>query len=66
MGAGARPGYRWRMAMKRKGAPGRGRTKEAREITAKVEAAGGTVERTGKGRLKITGPKSGLVLDING
>jgi hypothetical protein len=35
---------------------GRGRSKEAREIERAVVRAGGTVERTGKGHLKITGP----------
>lgn len=35
---------------------GRGRTKEARAIEAAVLEAGGTIERTGNGHLKITGP----------
>lgn len=40
----------------RKGKTGRGRTKEAREIERSVIKLGGTVERTGKGHLKIKGP----------
>lgn len=44
------------MAMKRRGNQGRGRSKEARAIEREVERAGGTVERTGKGHLKIRGP----------
>lgn len=36
---------------------GRGRSKEARQILKAVEAAGGTIERTGQGHLKIKGPK---------
>lgn len=42
--------------MRRRGNTGRGRSKEAREIERAVIAAGGTVERTGAGHLKITGP----------
>lgn len=34
----------------------RHRTKEARDIERAVVAAGGTVERTGKGHLKVKGP----------
>jgi hypothetical protein len=45
------------MAMNRRGTVGRGRSKEARAIERAVEAAGGTVERTGQGHLKITGPR---------
>jgi hypothetical protein len=44
------------MAMNRRGTVGRGRSKEARAIERAVVAAGGTVERTGQGHLKITGP----------
>ena len=36
---------------------GRGRTKEARAVERAVIAAGGTVERTGNGHLKVRGPK---------
>jgi hypothetical protein len=42
--------------MTRQRSTGRGRTKEARAIEAAVIAAGGTIERTGNGHLKITGP----------
>jgi len=42
--------------VKRKGSTGRGRSKEARDIERAVVRAGGTVERTGQGHLKITGP----------
>lgn len=47
--------------MKRKGALGRGRTKEAREIERAVIAAGGTVERT---TLRTIANKAGLTLEI--
>jgi hypothetical protein len=32
------------------------RSKEARDIARAVRKAGGTVERTGKGHMKVTGP----------
>lgn len=41
--------------------PKRWRTKEAAAIARAVQAAGGTVELTGKGHLKITGP-AGLAI----
>ncbi len=44
------------MTRKKQGPPKRWRSKEAREIAAAVAKAGGTVELTGKGRLRITGP----------
>lgn len=44
------------MAMKRRGSLGRGRSKEARQIERAVIKLGGTVERTGAGHLRITGP----------
>jgi sarcosine oxidase gamma subunit len=34
----------------------RARTKEARDIERAVRRAGGTVERTGKGHLRVVGP----------
>lgn len=40
----------------------RWRSKAARELVAAVRAAGGTVERTGKGRLRITGPAGDAVV----
>lgn len=45
------------MAQQKQRTPKRWRSKEAREIAAAVERAGGTVELTGKGHLRITGPK---------
>lgn len=44
------------MPRKKQGTPKRWRSKEAREIAEAVEKTGGTVELTGKGHLKITGP----------
>lgn len=44
------------MPRKKQGPPKRWRTKEAREIAETVQKAGGDVELTGKGHLKITGP----------
>lgn len=44
------------MALKKQSTPKRWRSKEARDIARAVVAAGGTVERTAKGHLKITGP----------
>jgi len=43
--------------MTRQRSTGRGRTKEARAIEAAVLAAGGTVERTSNGHLKVRGPE---------
>lgn len=42
--------------MKQRTAMGRPRTKEGRELIKAVEKAGGTVERTAGGHLKVTGP----------
>jgi hypothetical protein len=39
-----------------RGGTGRGRSKEARDIERAVTKAGGTVDRTGKGHLRISGP----------
>jgi hypothetical protein len=44
------------MAMKRRGSGGTWPSKEARDIAKAVERAGGTVERTGQGHMKVTGP----------
>jgi hypothetical protein len=38
------------------------RSKAARDLAAAVRRAGGTVERTGKGRLRITGPAGTAVV----
>jgi hypothetical protein len=43
--------------MTRRRSTGRGRTKEARALEKAVIAAGGTVERTGSGHLKVRGPE---------
>lgn len=44
------------MGMKRRGDGGSWRSKEAREIAKAVKKAGGEVERTGQGHMKVTGP----------
>lgn len=50
------------MALKKQSTPKRWRSKTARDIARAVESAGGTVERTAKGHLKITGPKGFAVV----
>lgn len=45
------------MALKKQKTPKRWRSKEARDIVKAVEEAGGTVERTANGHLKVTGPE---------
>jgi hypothetical protein len=44
------------MAMKKQVTPKRWRSKEAKEIVAAVQRAGGRVERTASGHLKVVGP----------
>jgi hypothetical protein len=44
------------MGLKKQSAPKRWRSPQAREIAKRVTRAGGTVERTAKGHLKVTGP----------
>ena len=44
------------MAMKKQVTPKRWRSKEAKEIVAAVQRAGGRVERTASGHLKAVGP----------
>jgi hypothetical protein len=44
------------MALKKRANPKEWRSKEAKEIVAAVRQAGGTVERTASGHLKVTGP----------
>ena len=44
------------MALKKQATPKRWRSKEAKEIVAVVQRAGGQVERTASGHLKVTGP----------
>jgi cold shock CspA family protein len=50
------------MPPKKQRPPKRWRTKEAREIAETVQKAGGTVELTGKGHLKITGPEGTAIV----
>lgn len=42
--------------------PERWRSSAARELAAAVRKAGGTVERTGRGRLKVTGPHGSVTI----
>jgi hypothetical protein len=44
------------MALKKQATPKRWRSKEAKEIVAAVQRAGGQVERTASGLLKVFGP----------
>ena len=44
------------MALKKQATPKRWRSKEAKEIVAAVQRAGGQVERTASGHLKVIGP----------
>jgi hypothetical protein len=44
------------MALKRRATPKRWRSKEAKEIVAAVQRAGGQVERTASGHLRVIGP----------
>jgi hypothetical protein len=46
------------MALKKQAAPKRWRSKEAKEIVAAVQRAGGQVERTASGHLKVIGPSA--------
>jgi hypothetical protein len=43
-------------------APKRWRSKEAKEIVAAVQRAGGQVERTASGHLKVTGPTGSAIV----
>ena len=42
--------------------PERWRSNAARELAAAVRKAGGDVERTGTGRIRITGPKGTITI----
>jgi hypothetical protein len=44
------------MALKKRATPKRWRSKEAKQIVAAVQRAGGGVERTASGHLKVIGP----------
>jgi hypothetical protein len=50
------------MALKKRATPKRWRSKEAREIVAAVLQAGGTVERTASGHLKVIGPAGSAIV----
>jgi hypothetical protein len=42
--------------------PERWRSSAARELAAAIRKAGGTVERAGSGRLKVTGPRGTVTI----
>lgn len=42
--------------------PERWRSSAARELAAAIRKAGGTIERTGRGRLRITGPDGEITI----
>ena len=50
------------MALKKRTTPKRWRSKEAREIAAAVQRAGGQVERTASGHLKVIGPSGSAIV----
>ena len=50
------------MALKKQAAPKRWRSKEAKEIVAAVQRAGGQVERTASGHLKVIGPAGSAIV----
>jgi hypothetical protein len=50
------------MALKKQATPKRWRSKEAREIAAAVQRAGGQVERTASGHLKVIGPTGSAIV----
>jgi hypothetical protein len=50
------------MALKKQANPKRWRSKEAKEIVAAVQRAGGQVERTASGHLKVTGPAGSAIV----
>jgi hypothetical protein len=50
------------MALKKQAAPKRWRSKEAMEIVAAVQRAGGQVERTASGHLKVIGPAGSAIV----
>jgi hypothetical protein len=50
------------MALKKQPAPKRWRSKEAKEIVAAVQRAGGQVERTASGHLKVIGPAGSAIV----
>jgi hypothetical protein len=42
--------------------PERWRSSAARDLAAAIREAGGTVERAGRGRLKVTGPRGTVTI----
>jgi hypothetical protein len=50
------------MALKKQAAPKRWRSKQAKEIVAAVQQAGGRVERTASGHLKVIGPAGSAIV----
>jgi hypothetical protein len=50
------------VALKKQATPRRWRSKEAKEIVAAVQRAGGQVERTASGHLKVIGPSGSAVV----
>jgi len=50
------------VALKRQATPKRWRSKEAKEIVAAVQRAGGQVERTASGHLKVIGPAGSAIV----
>jgi hypothetical protein len=50
------------MALKKQATPKRWRSKEAKEIVAAVQRAGGQVERTASGHLKVIGPAGAAIV----
>ena len=50
------------MALKKQATPKRWRSKEAKKIVAAVQRAGGQVERTASGHLKVIGPAGSAIV----
>src|SRR6266545_3382630 len=50
------------MALKKQATPKRWRSKEAKEIVAAVQRAGGQVERTASGHMKVIGPAGSAIV----
>ena len=50
------------MALKKHTTPKRWRSKEAKEIVVAVQRAGGQVERTASGQLKVIGPGGSAIV----
>ena len=51
-----------RVALKRQETPKRWRSKQAKQIVAAVQRAGGQVERTASGHLKVIGPAGSAIV----